>query len=86
MKVLVTHTFRDINNLSVVYKEGEKHEFDDARAMRLIAAGNAEAVKDEEPSVEGSPAAEGNGSPAAEDDEGTTDDGVKRGRRKRNVE
>lgn len=85
MKVLVTHTFRDINNLSVVYKEGEKHEFDDARAMRLIAAGNAEAVK-EEPSVKGSPAAEGGGSPAADYDEGTTEEGVKRGRRKRNVE
>lgn len=85
MKVLVTHTFRDINNLSVVYKEGEKHEFDDARAMRLIAAGNAEAVKDEDPTVDGSPDAEGNGSPA-DDEEGTTDDGVKRGRRKRNVE
>ena len=78
MKVLVTHTFRDINNLSVVYKEGEKHEFDDARAMRLIAAGNAEAVKDEEPT-------DGD-SHAADDDEGTTDEGVKRGRRKRNVE
>lgn len=71
MKVLVTHTFRDINDLSVVYKEGETHEFDDARAMRLIAAGNAEAVKDEEPT---------------DDEDGTTDDGVKRGRRKRNVE
>ena len=78
MKVLVTHTFRDINNLSVVYKDGEKHEFDDARAMRLIAAGNAEAVKDEEPTVDGSP--------ATDDEEGTTDEGVKRGRRKRNVE
>ena len=85
MKVLVTHTFRDINNLSVVYKEGEKHEFDDARAMRLIAAGNAEAVKDEEPTDGDSHAAEGNGSPA-DDEEGTTDEGVKRGRRKRNVE
>lgn len=78
MKVLVTHTFRDINNLSVVYKEGEKHEFDDARAMRLIAAGNAEAVKDEEP-TDGNPT-------AADDEEGTTEEGVKRGRRKRNVE
>lgn len=78
MKVLVTHTFRDINNLSVVYKEGEKHEFDDDRATRLIAAGNAEAVKDEEPT-------DGD-SPAADDEEGTTDEGVKRGRRKRNVE
>lgn len=85
MKVLVTHTFRDINNLSVVYNEGEKHEFDDDRAIRLIAAGNAEAVKDEEPTVEGSPAEEGNGSPA-DDEEGTTEEGVKRGRRKRNVE
>ena len=78
MKVLVTHTFRDINNLSVVYKEGEKHEFDDARAMRLIAAGNAEAVKDED-------LTDGD-SPASDDEEGTTDEGVKRGRRKRNVE
>lgn len=78
MKVLVTHTFRDINNLSVVYKEGEKHEFDDARAMRLIAAGNAEAVKDEEPT-------DGD-SLDADDEEGKTDEGVKRGRRKRNVE
>ena len=79
MKVLVTHTFRDINNLSVVYKECEKHEFDDARAMRLIAAGNAEAVKDEEPT-------DGDSSAAADDEEGTTEEGVKRGRRKRNVE
>lgn len=79
MKVLVTHTFRDINNLSVVYKEGEKHEFDDARAMRLIAAGNAEEVKDEEPTDGDSPAAD-------DDADATTEEGVKRGRRKRNVE
>lgn len=79
MKVLVTHTFRDINNLSVVYKEGEKHEFDDARAMRLIAAGNAEAVKDEEPT-------DGNSPDSDDDADATTEEGVKRGRRKRNIE
>ena len=49
------------------------------RAMRLIAAGNAEAVKDEEPT-------DGNSSAAEDDADATTEEGVKRGRRKRNVE
>lgn len=53
MKVKVTQTFRDKDDYTLTYKVGEEREFNDARALNLIALGLVEPISiAQEPSEE----------------------------------